>query len=62
MPDNADELQELKALVQTAVDTLGDQDVYDDIRKYPEVDRHDDAMLALRDWLAKRTRQSVRQS
>jgi hypothetical protein len=48
-----DELKELKALAQAAVDTLGDADVYDDIRKYPEVDRHDDAMLALLDWLAK---------
>jgi hypothetical protein len=47
------ELKELKALAQAAVDTLGDQDTYDDIRQFVGVEAHDDAMLALRDWLAK---------
>ena len=48
-----EELKELKALAQTAVDTLGDQDVYTDIRQFVGVEKHDDAMLALRDWLEK---------
>jgi hypothetical protein len=47
------ELKELKKLAQAAVDSLGDKDVYDDIRQFVGVEAHDDAMLALYDWLAK---------